>query len=67
MRTVLILAVGSLALAACAAPSMTAMNGGSPQSAGMNSRDEAPPVPAALRRPPRTLKNWSATGSGGMY
>ena len=67
MRTILILAAGALALAACAAPTVTAINAGQPQAAGMASRDEEPPVPATLRRPQRTLKNWSTTGSGGMY
>jgi hypothetical protein len=67
MRTILILAAGLFVLAACAAPTMTAVNGGSQQALGVNSRDEEPPVPAVLRRPPRTLKNWGATGSGGMY
>jgi hypothetical protein len=67
MRIVFILAIGSVALAACAAPNMTAMNGGSQQVVGMALRDEEPPVPPVLRRPPRTLKNWGSTGSGGMY
>ena len=66
MRTVLILAACALALAACATPTMTAMNGG-PQQAGANARDGEPPAPPVLRRPLRTLKNWAATGSGGMY
>jgi hypothetical protein len=68
MRTILILAAGTMALAACATPQMTATNAGLVQ-AQMDARmrDSEPPVPPAFRRPPRTVKNWAATGSGGMY
>ena len=66
MRTILIVAVGAFALAACATPQMTAMNAAliQPQA---DARDSEPPVPPGLRRPPQTMKNWAATGSGGMY
>jgi len=68
MRTILVLAGGTLALAACATPTMTAMNAGLVQpQANARMRDTEPPVPPALRRPPLTVKNWAATGSGGMY
>jgi hypothetical protein len=65
MRMILILAAGAIALAGCATPTTTAANGASQQTVGVNLRDE-PPAPATLRRPPPTLKNWAAAGSGGM-
>ena len=67
MRSILVLAAGAILLAACATPTMTAMSNGSSAAAGVNARDEEPPVPPALRRPQRTVKNWSTIGSGGMY
>ena len=68
MRTILVVAAGAMALAACATPRMTAMNAGLVQpQADARMRDKEPPVPPALRRPPQTLKGWAAPGSGGMY
>jgi hypothetical protein len=64
---ILLLAAVAIALANCAAPTMTAMNAPGPQQAAGPNKDEQPRVPAALHRPPRTIDGWGTTGSGGMY
>lgn len=68
MRTIVVVAAGAVALAACTTEQTTATSAGLVQAQmDVRMRDREPPVPAALRRPQRTQKGWAAPGSGGMY